>query len=69
VFGSAARNRLTELSDIDILVEFSRSVGFFTLTHLQSEVRSLLGRDVDLATPWDLHPLFKESILQDLVYV
>ncbi|WP_394698507.1 nucleotidyltransferase family protein [uncultured Methanospirillum sp.] len=69
VFESAARNRLTESSDIEILIEFNRSVGFFTLTHLQSELRSLLGRDVDLTTPGALHPLLKESILQDLVYV
>lgn len=69
IFGSAAKNALNEQSDIDILIEFDRSVGFFTLAHLQNELRSLLGREIDLTTSEALHPLLRNSILQELVYV
>jgi uncharacterized protein len=57
IFGSAAKNALDEQSDIEILVEFNGPVGFFTLAHLQDELRSLLGREVDLTTSGALHPL------------
>ncbi|WP_319580350.1 nucleotidyltransferase family protein [uncultured Methanospirillum sp.] len=69
IFGSAVKNKLDEQSDIDILVEFDVPVGFFTLVHLQNELRSLLGRDVDLTSSGALHPLLRSSIMQDLVYV
>ncbi|MDD1730443.1 MAG: nucleotidyltransferase family protein [Methanospirillum sp.] len=69
VFGSAARDALSDSSDIDILVEFNGSIGFFALAHLQDELRLLLGRNVDLTTSGALHPLLRNAILQDLVYV
>ncbi|PWR70838.1 nucleotidyltransferase family protein [Methanospirillum stamsii] len=69
IFGSAARNDLKDTSDIDILVEFDQSVGFFLMSHLQNEMRLLLGRDVDLTTPGALHPLLRSSIMEDIVYV
>ena len=69
IFGSAVKDVLDEQSDIDILVEFNRAVGFFTLVHLQNELHSLLGRNVDLTTSGALHPLLRSSIMQDLVYV
>jgi predicted nucleotidyltransferase len=69
LFGSAARDALSDSSDIDILVEFDGSIGFFALAHLQDELCSLLGRNIDLTTTGALHPLLRNSILQDLVYV
>jgi len=57
------------LTDTNILVEFDEAVGFFTLVHLQNELRLLLGRGVDLTTSGALHPLLRSSIMQDLVYV
>ncbi|WP_409199183.1 nucleotidyltransferase family protein [Methanospirillum lacunae] len=69
IFGSAANNTLNEQSDIDILVEFNKAIGFFNLVHLQDELRTMLGRNVDLTTPGALHPLLRSSIMQDLVYV
>lgn len=69
IFGSAARDELDENSDIDILVEFDRSVGFFHLSHLQEELMSILGRNVDLTTSGAIHPFLRNSIMQDLIYV
>ena len=69
IFGSVVKDVLDEQSDIDILVEFDGPVGFFTLVHLQNELHSLFGRNVDLTTSRALHPLLRSSIMQDLVYV
>jgi uncharacterized protein len=69
IFGSVVKNALNEQSDIDILIEFDKSIGFFTLVHLQNELRSLLGRDVDLTTSGALHPLLRNTIMKELVYV
>ena len=49
-FGSAARGDMTELSDIDILVEFlpnSRGLDFFGL---REDLKDALGCSVDLIT-------------------
>ena len=52
LFGSATRGELGPESDIDLLVEFvpGRRVGLRFIT-VQEELRSLLGRRVDLNTP------------------
>ncbi|MDR1744436.1 MAG: nucleotidyltransferase family protein [Planctomycetota bacterium] len=47
VFGSVARNRDSEESDIDFLID-AEKVSFFTLGGLQSELEDLLGVHVDL---------------------
>jgi len=49
-FGSVARGDMTELSDVDILVEFlpnSRGLDFFGL---REDLKDALGRSVDLIT-------------------
>jgi len=51
IFGSVARGEQTEASDIDILVEFSRPVGFFTFLELEEYLSVHLGAPVDLVTP------------------
>lgn len=71
IFGSAARDELTEKSDVDVLVEFAP--GQITLTNFMG-VKFLLedtfGRKVDLATHNSLKkPLLWKSVAQDLFYV
>ena len=48
VFGSVARREETPASDIDILVKFTRPIGLFEYGHLQDELSSILGRNVDV---------------------
>ncbi len=69
VFGSAARGELTSKSDIDVLVEFEKSVGFFEFLDLEEYLSELLHRKVDLVTPAALKPFIKEKILKQVVYV
>jgi uncharacterized protein len=65
VFGSAARNELTEDSDVDILIEFTdqEANGFFQVLFLLEDT---LQRHVDLAMPDTLHPRLKEKVLAEV---
>lgn len=69
LFGSVARNEATTASDVDLLVEFSRPVGYFGLFALQDYLESLLGCSVDLGTPDSLKPYVKERVMGELIRV
>ena len=68
LFGSIVSNqRLTPPGDIDILVEFSSSVGLFDFVKLRDRLQEILKTDVDLVTRDGLKEWMKESIEKDLV--
>ncbi|MCL4390178.1 MAG: nucleotidyltransferase family protein [Patescibacteria group bacterium] len=69
VFGSFTRNEQTDLSDVDILVEFSRTPSLFRFIDLEQTLTSLVGRKVDLVTKNALKPSIKNDILNEVVYV
>ncbi len=69
VFGSFAREKATESSDVDILVEFSQNVGLFHFIDLQDRLAQILGRKIDLATPDALHPIIKDQVLREVLYI
>jgi predicted nucleotidyltransferase len=56
-------------SDIDILVEFERPVGFVRFMHLEKFLSDLLGMPVDLVTKKALKPHIGKRILQEIRYV
>ena len=49
-FGSVLRDDFRPDSDVDVLVDFEPEAdwGLFDLVHMETELRDLLGRDVDL---------------------
>lgn len=65
LFGSVARDQATPTSDVDILVEFDRPVGYFGLFALQDHLEKLLHCKVDLGTPNSLKPRFREQIMKE----
>lgn len=69
LFGSVARNEATSASDVDLLVEFNRPVGYFGLFALQDYLEKLLGCSVDLGTPDSLKPYIKERVMGELIRV
>jgi uncharacterized protein len=69
LFGSVARNETTSASDVDLLVEFNRPVGYFGLFALQDYLEKLLGCPVDLGTPDSLKPYIKERVMGELIRV
>ncbi|MCL4251527.1 MAG: nucleotidyltransferase family protein [Anaerolineae bacterium] len=66
VFGSVLRDDFSGDSDIDILVEFDKSVPvtFFDLVDMRDQLAELLGREVDLLTPGFLSPHMQQRVLK-----
>ena len=69
LFGSVARDEATSKSDVDLLVEFNRPVGYFGLFALQDYLEKLLGCPVDLGTPDSLKPNIRERVTKELIRV
>ncbi|WP_456366922.1 nucleotidyltransferase family protein [Thermococcus sp.] len=69
VFGSYSRGEQREDSDVDVLVEFERPVGFIEFIRLQEYLENLLGIKVDLVTKGALKKRIKERILREVKYV
>ena len=66
IFGSALREDFRPESDIDILVEFKpdRIPGLLGVAGMELELSKLFtGRKVDLRTPEDLSPYFRQDVL------
>src|SRR3970040_2321610 len=69
LFGSVARNEATATSDVDLLVEFNRPVGYLGLFALQDYLEKLLDCRVDLGTPDSLKPYIKERVMGEMIRV
>jgi predicted nucleotidyltransferase len=67
VFGSALRDDFGPDSDIDLLVEFAPDSvpGLLGIARMERELSALLGRKVDLRTPQDLSPYFREGVMEE----
>lgn len=68
IFGSYARNEQTDESDIDILVEFNRPVGY-EFFKLQRFLEKYLGKKIDLTTKAMLKARIREEILSETNFV
>ena len=68
IFGSTARNEARPDSDVDILVEFEKPVGYFKLADISFYLEEKLGQEVDLATPGALRSPVRDRVCKDLVY-
>ena len=65
VFGSVLRGLDRETSDLDILVDMLPGTTLFDLGALQERLRGLLGVRVDVRTPGDLPPAFREVVVSE----
>jgi uncharacterized protein len=67
VSGSILRDDFGPDSDVDLLVEFLPGVRYshFGLGGMWTELRELLGRDIDLKTPAELSVLFRDEVLRE----
>ena len=68
IFGSFAGNKQRDDSDIDILVEFDRSIGI-EFIDLADEIESLFGTNVDLVSKNGIKKSYYDNIKNDLIYV
>jgi len=65
LFGSYAQGRTKETSDIDIVIEFSRPIGF-RFFELVDYLESTLGAQVDVLTPAGIQNIRIKSIAKDI---
>jgi predicted nucleotidyltransferase len=68
LFGSVLTDRFSDVSDIDVLVEFlpGEHVGFFRLADIEHELSGLFGgRKIDLRTPMDLSRYFRDEVVRN----
>lgn len=69
IFGSYVRNENRKNSDIDILVELEKPMGFFKFVRLERYLSELLGAKADLVTKNALKPHIGRRILAEVIYV
>jgi hypothetical protein len=67
VFGSVARGKDDEASDVDFLVAFDEDAGLMDHAALLVELEKLLGRKVDVAPDDCLRPRIRERVLAEAV--
>ncbi|GAB1425270.1 MAG: nucleotidyltransferase family protein [Thauera sp.] len=65
VFGSVLHGTDQDHSDIDLLVDALPGATLLDLGDLQYELETLLGVPVDLLTPGDLPPKFRDKVLAE----
>lgn len=72
LFGSYAKHTSMEASDIDLVVEFERPLGF-KFMELSEYLEQLLGKKVDILTPAGIQGIriahIAESIEESITYV
>lgn len=68
IFGSYARGEAKKNSDIDILVEPPKGIGF-GFAGIKLELEEKLGKKVHLVTYKSIHPYLKKYILADEVRI
>ncbi|MFA5858235.1 MAG: nucleotidyltransferase family protein [Elusimicrobiota bacterium] len=69
VFGSYVRGDQRADSDVDILVDFSGSVGLITYGGLERHLSELIGNKVDLVHKSGLKPFIGQQILAEVIYI
>jgi uncharacterized protein len=65
LFGSYVRGDNNENSDVDILIDFPREKSIFDLIGLKQDLEEILQKKVDVVEYVAIHPLLKESILEE----
>ena len=69
VFGSYVRGKQKKNSDVDILVEFSRTPGLFDYVRMETSLSRMLKKRVDLVMKGSLKPTIGKYIMREVVYV
>lgn len=68
IFGSYARGEERKESDIDILIEAPKNIGF-GLIGIELELEEVIGKKIDLITYKSLSPYLKKEILSEEIRI
>jgi predicted nucleotidyltransferase len=69
LFGSYIKGQAHRLSDVDVLVEFSRTIDLLDFISLEKYLAEHTGAKIDLVSLKALRPEFKGTILNEVVYI
>ena len=69
IFGSYARQEQTRQSDIDILIDFKKTLDLLTFIEIEEYLSKKLHNDVDLVPKRKLKLQIKEQILQEAIAI
>jgi uncharacterized protein len=65
VFGSVVRGEDNEESDLDILVDPGPGTSLMTMVRVQDELAKATGIKIDLRTPGEIHPRFRNQVIAE----
>jgi len=65
VFGSVLHGDDQDGSDLDLLVDPAPRASLLTMVRLQSQLEQATGVKIDLRTPDEIHPRFREKVLAE----
>jgi len=69
IFGSYVKGKQKDISDLDILIELEKPIGFVKFIRLENRISDILDIKVDLVTKKALKPYIGQQILQEVRYV
>ena len=69
IFGSYVRGEQTEISDIDILIDYEIAPSFVTLIELRDRLSEIFDLKVDLVTKNGLKTRIRDRVLAEAIYV
>lgn len=69
IFGSYVKGEQKEKSDLDMLVELEKPIGFVRFMRIENALSQLLGVRVEMVTRKALKPHIGKRILQEVKYV
>lgn len=69
IFGSYVKDEQDEKSDLDILIELEKPIGFVRFMRLENALSELVGIRVEMVTKKALKPYIGRRILEEVRYV
>lgn len=69
IFGSHVRGQARKSSDVDVLVEFSRTIDLLNFVALERYLADQTGAKIDLVSIKALRPEFRGTILNEVIYI
>lgn len=69
LFGSIARGDHDDKSDVDILVEYTKTISLFDVVELHDILQAKLNRHVEVVSENRIKESLKKYILKDVIYL
>jgi predicted nucleotidyltransferase len=65
VFGSVVRGEDTDTSDLDILIDAAPGLSLFDMARMSLAIEQLVVASVDVRTPEDISPRFRDQVVAE----